>query len=55
MADELGLEVHAVRRRVKSGELPAIRLGKSDHAPLRVRRDALEEYIDRHKLKEEVA
>ncbi|UGS38940.1 helix-turn-helix domain-containing protein [Capillimicrobium parvum] len=49
VAGRLGLSPLSVRRRISSGELPAIRLGDSDSAPLRVAREDLDAYVAEHR------
>jgi excisionase family DNA binding protein len=44
LCQELGMGKSWIYRRLRSGEIPSIRLGRS----IKVRRDELEEYLDRH-------
>ena len=44
LCQELGMGKSWVYRRLRSGEIPSIRLGRT----IKVRRDELEEYLDRH-------
>ena len=44
VAEELRCSVATVKRRIHSGELPAVQLG-GPRSPLRVRRDELEEWL----------
>jgi excisionase family DNA binding protein len=50
VAQQLGLSISATRRRVATGELRAIRLGEPPAAPVRVRADDLEDYVERHRV-----
>jgi excisionase family DNA binding protein len=45
VAEALACSTETVLRRIRAGELPAVRLASN---ALRVRADALEEYIERH-------
>ena len=45
VADRLRVSVKTVRRRIESGELPAVRIGTGVRAPVRVDGDALEEFL----------
>jgi excisionase family DNA binding protein len=49
VAAMLGISSDGVRRRIASGELRAVKLGDSNSA-LRVRRSALDEYVDAHQV-----
>ena len=42
VADRLRVSVKTVRRRIESGELPAVRIGTGIRAPVRVDGDALD-------------
>ena len=44
LCQELGMSKSWIYRRLRSGEIPSVRLGRS----IKVRRDELEEYLDRH-------
>jgi excisionase family DNA binding protein len=44
LCQELGIGKSWLYRRLRSGEIPSIRLGRS----IKVRRDELEEYLDHH-------
>ncbi len=44
LCQELGIGKSWVYRRLRSGEIPSVRLGRS----IKVRRDELEEYLERH-------
>jgi excisionase family DNA binding protein len=44
VCQELGMGKSWIYRRLRSGEIPSIRLGRS----IKVRRDELEEYLQRH-------
>src|SRR5919107_6267004 len=44
LRQELGMGKSWVYRRLRSGEIPSIRLGRT----IKVRRDELEEYLERH-------
>lgn len=44
-ARRLRVSTTTVRRKVRSGELPALRLGASERHPLRVDADALEQLL----------
>jgi excisionase family DNA binding protein len=44
LCQELGMGKSWIYRRLRSGEIPSIRLGRS----IKVRRDELEEYLQRH-------
>ena len=44
LCQELGMGKSWIYRRLRSGEIPSIRLGRS----IKVRRDELEAYLDRH-------
>jgi excisionase family DNA binding protein len=44
LCQELGMGKTWIYRRLRSGEIPSVRLGCS----IRVRRDELEEYLQRH-------
>jgi excisionase family DNA binding protein len=44
LCQELGMGKSWVYRRLRSGEIPSVRLGRS----VKVRRDELEEYLERH-------
>lgn len=44
LCQELGMGKSWLYRRLRSGEIPSVRLGRS----IKVRRDELEEYLDRH-------
>jgi excisionase family DNA binding protein len=45
LCQELGMGKSWVYRRLRSGEIPSVRLGRS----IKVRRDELEEYLQRHR------
>jgi excisionase family DNA binding protein len=45
LCQELGMGKSWVYRRLRSGEIPSVRLGRS----IQVRRDELEEYLERHR------
>ena len=45
VAAELKCSVATIRRRIRSGELPATRLGQDHNSVLRVRRDTLERWL----------
>jgi excisionase family DNA binding protein len=45
VCQELGMGKSWIYRRLRSGEIPSIRLGRS----IKVRRDELEEYLQRHR------
>jgi excisionase family DNA binding protein len=45
LCQELGMGKSWIYRRLRSGEIPSIRLGRS----IKVRRDELEEYLQRHR------
>ena len=45
VADRLRVSVKTVRRRIESGELPAVRLGTGSHAPVRVDAAELHEWL----------
>ena len=44
LCQELGMGKSWIYRRLRSGEIPSIRLGRS----IKVRRDELEQYLERH-------
>jgi excisionase family DNA binding protein len=44
LCQELGMGKSWVYRRLRSGEIPSVRLGRS----IKVRRDELEEYLEKH-------
>jgi excisionase family DNA binding protein len=44
MAKELGMGKSWIYRRLRSGEIPSVRLGRT----IKVRQDELEEYLQRH-------
>ena len=44
LCQELGMGKSWLYRRLRSGEIPSVRLGRS----IKVRRDELEEYLQRH-------
>jgi excisionase family DNA binding protein len=44
-AERLGVSTITVRRRVHSGELPAVRLGPSDRYPIRIDESELERWL----------
>ena len=44
LCQELGIGKSWLYRRLRSGEIPSVRLGRS----IKVRRDELEQYLDRH-------
>ena len=44
LCQELGMGKSWIYRRLRSGEIPSVRLGRS----IKVRRDELEQYLDRH-------
>jgi excisionase family DNA binding protein len=44
LCQELGMGKSWVYRRLRSGEIPSVRLGRS----IKVRRDELEQYLERH-------
>jgi len=44
LCQELGMGKSWIYRRLRSGEIPSVRLGRS----IKVRRDELEEYLERH-------
>jgi excisionase family DNA binding protein len=44
LCQELGMGKSWVYRRLRSGEIPSVRLGRT----IKVRRDELEQYLDRH-------
>jgi excisionase family DNA binding protein len=44
VCQELGMGKSWIYRRLRSGEIPSIRLGRT----IKVRRDELEEYLERH-------
>ena len=44
LCQELGMGKSWIYRRLRSGEIPSIRLGRT----IKVRRDELEQYLDRH-------
>src|SRR5918993_2622846 len=50
LCQELGMGKSWIYRRLRSGEIPSIRLGRS----IKVRRDELEEYLERHHSPERV-
>jgi excisionase family DNA binding protein len=45
LCQELGMGKSWIYRRLRSGEIPSLRLGRS----IKVRRDELEEYLQRHR------
>jgi excisionase family DNA binding protein len=45
VAERLGLSTKQVRRRIASGQLPAVRLGPEPNAQLRVDERELEQYV----------
>jgi excisionase family DNA binding protein len=45
LCQELGMGKSWVYRRLRSGEIPSVRLGRS----IKVRRDDLEEYLEKHR------
>jgi excisionase family DNA binding protein len=45
LCQELGMGKSWIYRRLRSGEIPSIRLGRS----IKVRRDELDEYLQRHR------
>ena len=45
VCQELGMGKSWIYRRLRSGEIPSLRLGRS----IKVRRDELEEYLQRHR------
>jgi excisionase family DNA binding protein len=47
VADRLGVSTRTVRRRIESGELPAVRLGSSRQAPVRIDADELDGWLYR--------
>jgi excisionase family DNA binding protein len=47
VAAELDQSVSAVYRKVKNGEIPAVRLGSSPRSPLRIERDELDLWLFR--------
>jgi excisionase family DNA binding protein len=48
LCQELGMGKSWIYRRLRSGEIPSIRLGRS----IKVRRDEVEEYLQRHQYAE---
>ena len=44
MCQELGMGKSWIYRRLRSGEIPSVRLGRT----IKVRRDELEQYLERH-------
>jgi excisionase family DNA binding protein len=44
LCQELGMGKSWIYRRLRSGEIPSVRLGRT----IKVRRDELEQYLDRH-------
>jgi excisionase family DNA binding protein len=52
-AERLGLSQESVRRRIRRGELPALRLGEGPKVPLRIDEAELEHYV--YGLPEEAA
>ena len=46
VADELGVHVETVRRRIRSGKLAVVNLGSSTHPLYRVRGSELEKFIE---------
>ncbi len=48
VCEELGMGKTWVYRRLRSGEIPSVKLGRS----IKVRRDELEEYLQRHRYSE---
>jgi excisionase family DNA binding protein len=44
VCQELGMGKSWIYRRLRSGEIPSVRLGRT----IKVRRDELEQYLDRH-------
>jgi excisionase family DNA binding protein len=51
LCQELGMGKSWVYRRLRSGEIPSVRLGRS----IKVRRDELEEYLESHRYPERQA
>jgi excisionase family DNA binding protein len=51
LCQELGMGKSWVYRRLRSGEIPSVRLGRT----IKVRRDELEEYLERHHFPERQA
>jgi excisionase family DNA binding protein len=51
LCQELGMGKSWVYRRLRSGEIPSVRLGRS----IKVRRDELEEYLEKHRYPERQA
>ena len=45
LCEELGMGKSWVYRRLRSGEIPSVRLGRT----IKVRRDELEEYLEKHR------
>jgi len=45
VARRLSVSADTVRRRIRSGEIPAVRLGSSERHPLRVSSIALEQWL----------
>jgi excisionase family DNA binding protein len=50
LCQELGMGKSWIYRRLRSGEIPSVRLGRS----IKVRRDELEQYLERHHSPERV-
>jgi excisionase family DNA binding protein len=44
-AERLGCSVGTLRRRIRAGDLAAVRLGPSDRHPLRIDERALEDWV----------
>ena len=49
-ASALGISIEGVRRRIASGDIPAIKLGESGPAPLRIRPNDLRAYVEAHQV-----
>jgi excisionase family DNA binding protein len=49
VAHWMGLSTKQVRRRIASGDLPAVRLGPEPNAQLRVSADELEAWLERRR------
>lgn len=46
VAERLGQRQETIRRKCGAGEIPCIRLGAGPRAPIRVRLDELEQWLD---------
>jgi excisionase family DNA binding protein len=49
VADRLNVSVRTVKRRIQAGELPAVRVGSSPQAPVRIDPIELEAFVESHR------